>query len=169
MKLFNEAASVRFYERANTSRHLRLLTQFGASYLIWIMGLFAVFGFGSLSIYWLPSILLPWGVTLLLSTWIKRPRPYQAHKFKPIITPSIATTSFPSEHATVAFALAAIFLIGNLMLVFPLMLVAAILVAISRVAAGVHYFSDISVGALIGFSLSAASQVAMFLLASSTL
>jgi undecaprenyl-diphosphatase len=58
--------------------------------------------------------------------------------------------SFPSIHTTVAFAGATVFW-GTPLGVF--MLVCAIIVALSRVAVGVHFVSDIIVGALIGVTV----------------
>lgn len=164
MSLFDEAQSIRFFRRVNASRVSRVIVRFGSVYLIWLLAIVLVVFAKEFSFLLFPAILLPWGVSLLISSWIQRPRPYLAHAFTPIHTPSVATTSFPSEHATVAFALAAT-ISGAGMFFYGALFIAS-LVAVSRVASGVHYFSDIFVGACIGLSLSLASQMAMALLAS---
>ncbi|MBI4592000.1 phosphatase PAP2 family protein [Candidatus Uhrbacteria bacterium] len=97
--------------------------------------------------------LLPaWGMTMLLSKFVNRERPFEELDEKPLIAPFVRTASFPSAHATLAFSMAAI-----CHLFFPsmflYMLGAALVVALGRVAAGLHFFSDIIVGALVGFGV----------------
>lgn len=59
-------------------------------------------------------------------------------------------SSFPSTHSVIVFAVAtAITLYGHRRL-GPALYVLAIIIAISRVAAGVHYPSDVIAGAIIG-------------------
>jgi undecaprenyl-diphosphatase len=79
-----------------------------------------------------------------------RPRPYQDHPLGvvPLLSPS-HDPSFPSDHATAAFAIA-----------FGILFVArrtgwlfvawAALIAASRVLAGMHYPTDVLAGALVG-------------------
>jgi undecaprenyl-diphosphatase len=97
--------------------------------------------------------LLPaWGVTMLLSKLVNRERPFEELHEKPLIAPFVRTASFPSAHATFAFSMAAIctFFFPSIL---PYMLGAAVVVALGRVAAGLHFFSDIVVGALVGFGV----------------
>lgn len=119
------------------------------------------YGIGSVYskvLFLVPILLLPWGVSLLLSEWMKRPRPFHPEHYKPLIHLFVETPSFPSSHATVAFALVAAF--TSDIIIWPLMLVGAVLVAFGRVAVGVHYVSDVVVGALIGFGLGYAVLIA---------
>ncbi|MBI5230350.1 MAG: phosphatase PAP2 family protein [Candidatus Magasanikbacteria bacterium] len=80
-----------------------------------------------------------------------RARPFVVfHAIKELIAEPITSHSFPSGHATVAAALAAVVYIydkkwGRFAWVL------AILVALGRVAAGVHYFSDVAVGLALGW------------------
>ena len=66
-----------------------------------------------------------------------------------------ATYSFPSGHATVSFACATILTFAIPRLVVPLYALAA-LVAFSRVYVGVHYPSDVVVGAVLGILIAIA-------------
>ena len=59
------------------------------------------------------------------------------------------TTSFPSDHATAAFAIA-VALLRRHRKAGAIALVLAGLLAIARVAVGTHYPSDVLAGALIG-------------------
>jgi undecaprenyl-diphosphatase len=87
---------------------------------------------------------------MLLSKFVNRERPFEELKQKPLIEPFVRTASFPSAHATFAFSMAGMCTLFFTSLL-PYMIGAAIVVALGRVAAGLHFFSDILVGALVGF------------------
>jgi membrane-associated phospholipid phosphatase len=79
-----------------------------------------------------------------------RPRPYQDHPLGilPLLSPS-HDPSFPSDHATAAFAIA----FGILFVTRRpgwLFLAWATLIAASRVLAGMHYPTDVIAGAVVG-------------------
>ena len=96
------------------------------------------------------SALLALGIAQVISHLWERPRPYAAHPAHAhLLLPASADPSFPSDHATAAFAIAvAIFLrhrkAGTLALVL------ATIVSVSRVALGTHYPSDVIAGAVLG-------------------
>lgn len=99
------------------------------------------------------------GIGLLVSQIIshlwERPRPFVTDPTGAIlVTPPNPDPSFPSDHATAAFAIAfAIFYFSRRAgFVF---LAAATAIALSRVFAGVHYPSDVLGGAVIGFASAA--------------
>jgi undecaprenyl-diphosphatase len=96
----------------------------------------------------------------LLYKWLKgktlRPRPYEVHQDIWLTGRPLDRFSFPSGHTlhAVAFSSIAVFYYPALfMLVVPF----AVMVALSRVVLGLHYPSDVLMGALIGFSVSALS------------
>ena len=80
-----------------------------------------------------------------------RERPFATHPHDTLLlTHGSGDPSFPSDHATAAFAIAfAVFFFSRrLGLVF---LAAATAIGVSRVLLGLHYPGDVAAGALIGF------------------
>lgn len=147
-----------FYDFARKSHARREVAIFCGSLLIWLLAGFAMgLYFPSIHLI-IPIVFLPWGVSILLSEWIRRPRPFSSEHYKQLIELAIATPSFPSQHSTIAFSLVVLFIDNPF--VWPFMLVGAILVALGRLAVGVHYVSDVVVGALIGFGLAYAVRIA---------
>jgi len=80
----------------------------------------------------------------------ERPRPYVAHPdIAHLFIPASMDPSFPSDHATAAFAIAvAIFLRSRRVGLLALALAAVL--ALARVAVGTHYPGDVLGGALLG-------------------
>ncbi|MFH2062756.1 MAG: phosphatase PAP2 family protein [bacterium] len=66
-----------------------------------------------------------------------------------LVDPPLLAKSFPSDHATLAFALAVSVLMVNRRYGLPALAV-AVLVAVGRVAVGVHFPLDVLAGALLG-------------------
>ena len=99
------------------------------------------------------SVILSRGIITEIIRFIYyRPRPFVALNFQPLINYDL-TASFPSGHAAAYFALGlAIFYFfrqkQNKSLWWPLVL--ALLMGLGRVFVGIHWPSDILVGALIG-------------------
>lgn len=96
------------------------------------------------------SALLALGVAQVLSHLWERPRPYVAHPGDShlFISPS-PDPSFPSDHATAAFAIAMAIWLRNRragVLAFAM----AALVSVGRVAVGTHYPGDVVAGGVIG-------------------
>lgn len=151
----------------------RALSVFGASYLIWVM-IGAAIGNDivqralGIDLLWfetvwgqvlvsLPAFLFAFVVTVLIG----RARPYQELEVEGLIDPYVKTSSFPSLHTTVAFAGATVFWETPL---GWFMMICAVFVALSRVAVGVHFFSDIIVGAILGVLITYATLVATALI-----
>ncbi len=159
----DERISRFLFEHVRKKHWSREMAIFCASFLIWLMAGFAIGMFFPLVHKMIPMIFLPWGISILFSQWIRRPRPFYAEHYKPLIELAISTPSFPSQHATIAFSLVAIFL--NDPFIWPFLLMAAILVGVGRLAVGVHYLSDVVVGAMMGFGVAYAVKLAAQLFA----
>lgn len=141
-------------------RHLAI---FAGTHLIWLMvgvviaatawnGVTRLFT-PSLATLWSLLFLLPaWGVTMILSKFVDRERPFEELHQKPLIAPFVRTASFPSAHATFAFSMVALaWMYAPSFL--PYLFAAAVVVSLGRVAAGLHFFSDVLVGAIVGFGV----------------
>jgi undecaprenyl-diphosphatase len=89
-------------------------------------------------------------VAQFISHAVNRPRPFVADPSGVhVFTPHAADPGFPSDHATAAFAIAVAIMLrdrrwGTVALVF------ATVLAVGRVAMGVHYPSDVLGGAALG-------------------
>ena len=132
------------------------LTYAGSFGAIWLVLAVAIAGF-SWRRPWLAArvgatILVAESVSGLAKEWIGRDRP-------PLVDPEPATlvelphtSSFPSGHATVAFACATAIALAVPRLRWPVFVLAA-LIAFSRVYVGVHYPLDVLAGAFLGVGI----------------
>jgi undecaprenyl-diphosphatase len=78
-----------------------------------------------------------------------RPRPFVAHgDLLNLVAISSGSKSFPSDHATAAFAMA--FVAVSRWRLFAVLLPLAVIAACGRLAVGVHYPTDILAGAVAG-------------------
>ena len=89
------------------------------------------------------------GVAAVLARVVNRPRPFVAHPQIHAFLAHAPDPGFPSDHATAAFAIAAVLLLRLGRWALPVLFAAAAL-AISRVLVGVHYPDDVLAGALLG-------------------
>jgi len=94
------------------------------------------------------SALIALGIGQLIGYAFPRPRPYVAHSVNLLITRS-ADTSFPSDHATLGFAVAVMVWQYNRR-VGAWLLILAFILAFSRVFVGAHYPGDVVGGAILG-------------------
>lgn len=105
---------------------------------------------------------------LILKNVIKRVRPY--HSNTTLATASVAKSlaqcpknySFPSSHAATAFAAAAVITAFDRKRKW-LYYAVAVLISLSRIYLGCHYFFDILVGGVIGWTISKAVLHLLFL------
>jgi len=91
--------------------------------------------------------------------FVHRMRPYDAGVSHLLIAPS-GDFSFPSDHATATFAVAAAFLLHGFRRRAAGLFALALLMAVSRVYVGTHYASDVLGGAATGIAAALAVRVA---------
>ncbi len=135
-----------------------MLIIFLASYLPYflIVGLLFLLYFGVYSrkqkfhFFWVTAVsvvIASLGVTELIRFFYHRPWPFLLYSLHPLISEN--EWSFPSDHSAFFFAMAmAIYLYNKKWGIW--FFIAAILMNISRIVAGVHYPSDILGGAMVG-------------------
>jgi len=129
------------------------LTDFGLLYLIIIIVTYLIYQkkFRLLGLFTLSAI-LSFEITYLLKLIFETPRPYLA--FEVVTTPltQVAGFSFPSEHATFCLTL-----IAFIPYIFKqhwqrwLTIILLLTIAYSRSYLGVHYFSDLLSGGMVGY------------------
>lgn len=86
----------------------------------------------------------------IVSGIVDRPRPFVADPGRlHLFVSHSADASFPSDHATAAFAIAVAILLRKRAWGIAVLVLAAIL-SVGRVAVGVHYPSDVLAGAVLG-------------------
>lgn len=88
----------------------------------------------------------------LLKNLVKRPRPEVLNQIPVMFFGHVSTYSFPSGHATIAFA-AAYVLSKSHKKWAKFYYLLAVLIAFSRIYLGYHYPSDVVAGALLGFAI----------------
>lgn len=138
---------------------LSLIGSFG---IVWLLLAVAISGF-SWSRPWLwtrvgAAVLLAEGISGALKLWIERDRPPVSRPVPEPLLEAPSTFSFPSGHATVAFAAATVLALAVPRLRWPLYALAA-LIAFSRVYVGVHYPGDVLAGALLGVGIATALRM----------
>ena len=99
---------------------------------------------------------IPLGISVIfsegISAVINRARPFVTHKDIHLLFPHSADGGMPSHHVLFMVALAACVMHSNKK-IGVLFLILAAISGIARVAAGIHYPSDIAVGGIVGFAL----------------
>lgn len=143
---------------AGQSKTMDMLIVFCGDYLAYILGIafFAYLYFTNYSwrqkveMFWVAvvAVVLSRGViTEVIRLFIHRLRPFAALQFTPLIQDS--AWSFPSGHSTFFYSLSTVvFLYDRRWGAW--FFVVTVIITFARVAAGVHYPSDILGGALIG-------------------
>ncbi|MDP3985565.1 MAG: phosphatase PAP2 family protein [bacterium] len=147
---------------AGQSTALDLIGVFCASALIWVMAvsLLIIFfhktylreqrhEFATVLIAAFAG-LFAWVTNTLIGLVLFRPRPFVAlADVHQLVLRPISEKSFPSEHATLAFAIAVAVFLAHRRLGWWF-LAGAVLVAVGRVFVGVHYPIDVVAGAIMG-------------------
>ncbi len=98
-------------------------------------------------------VLLASSVAAILAFFLKElfnvPRPYIIDNLLPLAGYSVRSSSLPSLHTAIAFALATTVVMHQKRFGIILLLIAS-LIGIGRVAANVHYPLDVEIGAIVG-------------------
>jgi membrane-associated phospholipid phosphatase len=101
------------------------------------------------------SVLLALGIAQIINGIFLRPRPYTVYAAVHLLVERTSDPSFPSDHATLAFAIAALVWQFNRKLGW-LLFALAVFQGFARVYVGAHYPSDILGGAILGILVSMA-------------
>lgn len=96
------------------------------------------------------SVLSALAVKAIINFAIGRERPFMAHPDLEALPLAVSGTSFPSGHTLMAFAIAGSLWFSRVRPWAVWAMVAACLIALARVFAGVHYPTDIVAGAAVG-------------------
>jgi undecaprenyl-diphosphatase len=132
------------------------LVIFLASYLIWLVVLIVIFRSRAQTKKVLLQALLAVGfsyaLNFIIGFFLFRERPFISLAIEPLIQVAHLGRSFPSDHAAVAATLAMIVFLHDKKSGM-LLLVLALIVALSRVLAGVHFVSDVVVGSVVGIGV----------------
>ena len=137
---------------------LGMLGELGILWIVLTLILMAMKKTRRLGVFCGISILLTFiTVTLIVKPIVNRPRPYAVFDYLTTVGIVPHDSSFPSGHASNAFACAwVLFRKDRGRLGIPALIV-AILISLSRVFCGIHYPSDVLCGALIGIIMSEVS------------
>jgi len=115
-----------------------------------VVGLLAGGGARRAAVSGVVSLGLALTIAHFLSGLVDRPRPFVAHPHAVHLFAAHAPdASFPSDHATAAFAIAMTVWLRDRRWGAALLVLAALL-AVGRVALGLHYPADVVAGALLG-------------------
>lgn len=87
-------------------------------------------------------------VHFVKKTWVRQ-RPYNHYKNVNLATNPLKDYSFPSGHTTAAFSIACTFCI-NMPILTLILLPIAIMIGLSRMYIGLHYPTDVLIGAMLG-------------------
>jgi undecaprenyl-diphosphatase len=96
-------------------------------------------------------------ILFVLNSMFFRPRPFTTHPLRVLLYHN-TDSAFPSNAATLAFALSFAVLFYNRKLAY-IMLALSLFLGFARVSAGVHYPLDISGGILLGLSAACFSRL----------
>ena len=140
------------YRSSTMNSFMLAMTQIGEAWLP-IIGILLAYQYGNMDAFVVQKVLWSFAISGLIAQIIKhlvdRDRPCIVLADAKVVGPAPSSQSFPSGHTTSAFAICTILslIIPNATIPFFLL---ALLCGISRIYLGVHWPSDVVVGALLG-------------------
>lgn len=163
---YDTAMSIRLAQYTESyvyRRVMHVFSRLGDGHVYIISGILIMIFDGYSATVIIPAGLIAFGLEVSGQMFIKhltrRPRPFERHESIHLSVTPPDKYSFPSGHTAAAFCFA--LLIASLYPhIAPLLYIFASLVAISRVANGVHYPSDVVAGVVLGL-LSAKTGLAL--------
>ncbi|MBQ1186603.1 MAG: phosphatase PAP2 family protein [Clostridia bacterium] len=147
-----------FFNAHKTLKTIAVAWQKGAEILIYLTyPIFLAVLFFQNNSFWYKSMLVC-GVGFVAVSIFRHiynaPRPYQVYDITPIINKNSPGKSMPSRHCFSAAVIATSIMAVNLPLGIALG-VLAVSIAVLRVALGVHFIKDVTVGILLGATIGA--------------
>jgi len=140
----------------NLTRHAKLISKMADGWLyLSLIPLTLIFRQDQIVNYLYLAVLgfsIERGFYFTLKNTIKRPRPYRSIKGLKSIILASDEFSLPSGHTSAAFFFSTFLCMGFSPLFLPLYLWATA-VGLSRVVLGVHYLTDIIIGAILGSAI----------------
>jgi len=147
----------RAVDRRSIACFFALISRLGDGIFWYLLMIFLLLVDGRTALPAVVNMLAAGGISLILYKWLKtktsRPRPCTRNASIRITVAPLDQYSFPSGHTlhAVAFSMVTVeYYPGLIWLVLPF----TTLVALSRLVLGLHYPSDVVIGALIGAALS---------------
>ncbi|NQV11900.1 phosphatase PAP2 family protein [Candidatus Uhrbacteria bacterium] len=160
IKKIDHSFTVGLHKLTKTHEKIHTLAVIFARWVFWFLLLGLVIAIvvrhepifvGALLKVLMASIIIGVVSNLLFGKIFVRKRPFETHKLHALISTTWLGGSFPSDHAMFSFAVATPLWIFDPITGAWAMLIAA-LIAISRVAVGVHYFTDVLMGSAVGIA-----------------
>ena len=145
-------------KRPTWALFFQIISRLGNGSFWLMMAAICLYRAGALTVVWLGHLILSLVVSCTLYKYLKsktsRPRPYQVHQVIRLGEHPLDYFSFPSGHTLHAVMLTIMLGYFDPILLYA-MLPFTCLVALSRMVLGLHYPSDVIVGAGIGAGIAA--------------
>ncbi|SDZ29826.1 undecaprenyl-diphosphatase [Evansella caseinilytica] len=158
--LWIQAQDSALFCKINRNKHISvyhqlmsIITHLGGAYFTITFGIAALLlsagSWKAVSLQSAAALCVSHVIVALLKRKVWRKRPYLIVDQAFVIHNPLEDSSFPSGHTTAIFSLLTPYMLYS-PIFLPVLLPVAILVGISRISIGLHYPSDVLIGALIG-------------------